>query len=174
MKNNKALMIIDVQVGMFDPNDPVYRGEELLENIRQLIDKARSTDTTVIYVQHNEGVGEQLESGTPDWTLHPSIRPNEGDVVIQKFTPDSFYKTNLQEELEKHSIQEIVICGLQTEVCIDTTCRRAFSSGYKVTLVRDAHSTYDSKNLSAEQMVEHHNHVLRLFAELKESKEVLF
>mgnify|MGYP001229627629 CR=1 FL=1 len=85
---------------MFDPNFPVYRGEELLENIKML-KKARLTNTLVIYVQHNEGEGEPLETGKPGWAIHPDIYPDENDVIVQKFTPDSFHKTTLQEELEK-------------------------------------------------------------------------
>ncbi|MGE5592059.1 MAG: isochorismatase family protein [Bacillota bacterium] len=98
-----ALLVIDVQVGMFDPSDPVYEGEALLGVISGLIDKARAAGAPVVYVQHDssaEGPGERLNHGTPGWEIHPAIAPHAGDVVLEKTTPDSFYKTSLQQELQ--------------------------------------------------------------------------
>jgi nicotinamidase-related amidase len=98
-----------------------------------------------------------------------------GDVVVQKQTPDAFHETNLHRELESKGIKKLVIAGLQTEYCIDTTCRRAFSLGYDVILVKDAHSTWDSPRFTAKQIIEHHNHVLGgLFVTLKNEREIEF
>lgn len=166
-----ALLVIDAQNEMFDETNPVYKWKELLENLQPLIEKARSSDVPVIFVQHNDKV---LVNGTHDWEIHPSIRPIEGDTVIQKWTPDSFHETNLQDELETKGIQHLVITGNQTEMCVDTTCRRVFSLGYKVTLVKDAHGTWDSDILSAQQIIEDHNRVLSNFTDLKETTEVQF
>jgi nicotinamidase-related amidase len=99
----------------------------------------------------------------------------KGDIVIQKNTPDAFYKTNLCEKLESKGIRNLIVAGLQTEYCVDTTCRRAFSLGYNVTLVKDAHSTWDTSILSAEQIIEHHSSVLSgFFVTLKNEKEIMF
>ncbi|MFQ5836450.1 MAG: isochorismatase family protein [Candidatus Bathyarchaeia archaeon] len=107
--------------------------------------------------------------------VHPSIAPAEGDVMVQKQTPDAFHETNLHSELESKGIKKLVIAGLQTEYCIDTTCRRAFSLGYVVTLVKDAHSTWDSSHFTAQQIIEHHNSVLGgWFATLKNEREIEF
>ncbi|AOZ92570.1 cysteine hydrolase family protein [Paenibacillus crassostreae] len=172
MENRKALIVIDVQIGMFDPNYPIFKEKELLEKIKNLISKARSIGTQVIYVQHNESVGEPLETRKPGWEIHPNIQPTEGDVIVQKTTPDSFHMTILQEELEKRSINELIITGLQTDMCIDATCQRAYRNGYKVTLVSDAHSTMDSNNLLAKEIIDNHNNELKRFANIKESREV--
>jgi nicotinamidase-related amidase len=59
-------------------------------------------------------------------------------------------------------------------VCVDTTCRRAFSLGYKVTLAQDAHSTWKTDHPTASQIIEHHNRVLRWFANLKDSSKISF
>jgi nicotinamidase-related amidase len=82
------------------------------------------------------------------------------DVIIHKTAADAFFKTNLEEELNKREITHLVICGLQTELCVDTTCRRAVSMGYHVTLASDTHSTWDSRELTAQQIINHHNQVL--------------
>jgi hypothetical protein len=95
--------------------------------------------------------------------------------VIQKHHPDAFQDTNLQPELESRGIERLVIAGIQTEYCVDTTCRRAYSLGYDVTLVKDAHSTWDTDCLTAPQIIAHHNNVLGgWFVELKEASEIEF
>lgn len=166
-----ALLVIDVQNAMFDESGPIYDGEQLLKNLQDLIDKARTANVPVFFVQHND---EEFISGTPPWEIHSSVAPNEG-VVIQKHTPDSFHETELHEKLKAEQIQNLVVAGNQTEFCVDTTSRRAFSLGYNVTLVKDAHRTWDSDTLSAKQIIDHHNEVLgNGFAALKETKEVQF
>jgi nicotinamidase-related amidase len=157
MSSDIALMIIDVQIGMFDEDEPVHNGEQLLQTLSNLIDKARQANTPVVYIQHNDS---QFVKGNPAWPIHPSIAPLDGEVVIQKRTPDSFHETNLGEELEKTGIKKLVVGGIQTEYCVDTTCRRAFSLGYDVTLVEDGHSSWDNKHITAEQVIAHHNNTL--------------
>ncbi|NMI06470.1 cysteine hydrolase [Paenibacillus sp. SZ31] len=173
MKNHCALLIIDVQVAMFDEADPVYQGEQLLQKIQMLMDKAREAGHSIIYIQHSEGAGSPLERGTPGWAIHPSITPIAGDLVIEKETPDSFHETNLHLKLQEDGVTELILTGMQTELCVDTTCRRAYSLGYTVNLVRDAHSTWHSNTLQAEQIIEHHNTVLRLFANMVDTENVL-
>lgn len=173
MNQDTALLVIDVQNGMFWESYPVYKGEELLVNLQTLIEKARLADVPVIFVQHNESEG--LVNGTNDWEIHPSIAPREEDLVIQKWTPDSFHETNLQDELKTRGTRNLVIAGIQTECCVDTTCRRAFTLGYSVILVKDAHSTWDSDNLSAQQIIDHHNGALNgWFADLQKTKDIHF
>jgi len=171
------LLVVDVQVGMFDSPliSPVYGGEQLLTKVNDLIERARSFRVPVIYVQHSGGSGHPLEHGTRGWQIHPIISPSDGDLVVQKQTPDSFYHTSLQQELEAKRIKKLTLVGIQTEYCVDTTCRRAFSLGYDVTLVKDAHSTWDTKILAAQQIIDHHNEILgSWFATLKEAVSINF
>lgn len=171
--SDTALLIIDIQVGNFSEPDPVYNGNKLLAKVKNLIAKARSAQTPIIYIQNNGGKDDPDEYGTSGWEIHPMIQPAEGDVVIQKQTPDAFHETRLHHELKSRKIKSLIIAGLQIEYCIDTTCRRAFTLGYDVTLVKDAHSTWDSSLLKAQQIITHHNHVLGgWFATLKSEKEI--
>ena len=161
MDSQTALMIIDVQLGMFDESDPIFDGNELLERISTLIHQARLAGIPVIYVQHNDqDPRSPLHNQQPTWVIHPDIQPVTGELVVQKFYPDAFQETVLQEELEKQGIKNLVIAGIQTEYCVDTTCRRAFSLGYPVKLVQDAHSTWNTHQLTARQIIDHHNQVL--------------
>ncbi|NOU93632.1 isochorismatase family protein [Paenibacillus sp. LMG 31456] len=174
MSSNTALLIIDVQNAMFIESDPVFQGEALLNKIQNLISKARVRNIPIFYVQHHEGQGQPLEQGKPGWLIHPSIEPHPIDSIIQKNTPDSFYQTTLQQELTNKEINEVIIAGIQSEICVDTTCRRAFSLGYKVTLVQDAHSTWNTQYLTASQIIQHHNSVLRWFSTVKNTEDIIF
>lgn len=174
MMADVAVLVIDIQLGNFASN-PVHKADELLAKTKSLIQKARASRVPIIYIQNNGGKGDPDEYGSEGWKMHPSIAPIEGDVVFQKKTPDSFNGTPLDKELKSKGIRDLVIVGLQTEYCIDTTCRRAFSLGYNVTLVKDAHSTWDTPILSAEQIIEHHNRVLSgFFVTLKNELEIMF
>lgn len=177
MANHTALVVIDMQTGVFQSAiiPPVSDATKLLSNVGKLIENARNASIPVIFVQHKGGVGHPLEFNTSGWQIHSSIAPSNQDLVIQKSTPDSFHDTNLQKELDSRHIRELVIAGIQTEFCIDTTCRRAFSLGYKVVLAKDAHGTWDTEQLSAQQIIAHHNHVLsEWFAETKEVSQISF
>ncbi|MGN7356504.1 cysteine hydrolase family protein [Paenibacillus sp. SAF-054] len=172
--NHAALLVVDVQNGMFPASDPVYSGEDLLKRIKGLIEQARSCQAHVIYVQHNEGPGEQLETGTADWEIHPSIAPESEDPVIQKFVPDSFHETELQELLKQKDIQRLVIAGIQTDLCVEATSKRASELGYDVTIARDAHSTWGQNGQSAAEIIEEYNHRFQTFAKLEDASRIRF
>ena len=177
MGDKTALVVIDTQVGMFETPGvpPVPDGERLLERIEGLIQQAREAGVAVIHVRHADGPGHPLESGTEGWEIHPRVAPTGGEPVVDKETPDSFLRTTLQDELESRGIGRLVLAGMQTEYCVDTTCRRAFALGYDVTLAADAHGTWDEGGLSADQIVAHHNEVMgNGFAEVVPSGEVSF
>ena len=170
----KALLVIDVQNGMFLKDNVVYKGDSLLKNLKGLIAKARFSETPIFYIQHNAPTGKPLEYGTKGWEIHPEITPNNQDIIVQKTTPDSFFNTSLDAELKKQGIEHLIISGIQTEACVDTTCRRAFSMKYKVTLASDTHSTWDSDVITAQQIINHHNGVLRWFADVSLSQDITF
>jgi nicotinamidase-related amidase len=172
--NDTALLLIDVQVNMFAPGSCVYQGEKILDRIRSLIALARGAHAPVIYVQNNGGADDPDMPGTPGWQIHPAVAPQEGDVIVQKHTPDSFFKTNLQNELEARQIQRLTIAGMQTEFCINATCQRAHAFGYEVTLVQDAHSTYDYGELSAAEIIAHYQDELRKMVTITPAKNILF
>ncbi len=175
MGDKAALVVIDTQVGMFETPGlpPVPNGERLLENIEGLIRRAREADVAVVHVRHADGPGHPLERGTKGWETHPRVAPKDGEPVVDKETPDSFLRTTLGEELESRGIGRLVLAGMQTEYCVDTTCRRAFGLGYEVTLAADAHGTWDDETLTAAQIVAHHNEVMANgFADVVSSVEV--
>ncbi|MFX1515441.1 MAG: isochorismatase family protein, partial [Promethearchaeota archaeon] len=98
---NHALIILDTQLGNFiDPKYPIFKGKVLILKIKSLINKMRSVQIPVIYIQHNGSNGDPDEPGTKGWEIHPSIAPHKRDLVIQKSTPDAFHDTSLKSELD--------------------------------------------------------------------------
>ena len=177
MGDKTALVVIDTQVGMFETPGlpPVPNGERLLENIEGLIRRAREADVAVVHVRHADGPGHPLEKGTRGWETHPRVAPKGGEPIVYKETPDSFLRTTLGEALEARGIGRLVLAGMQTEYCVDTTCRRAFGLGYDVTLAADAHGTWDDGILTAAQIAAHHNEVMgNGFAEVVPAREISF
>jgi nicotinamidase-related amidase len=157
-----ALLIVDVQVGLVALMPAAVR-DSVLPKIKNLLTKARSSGVPVIYIQHDGAPGHPLEPNTEGWKIYPSLQPTEGECVIRKRESDSFFETTLQQELEKRGISHLIVAGGMTEYCVDTTCRRATSLGYGVTLASDAHLTRDNGVLTAANIIAHHNFVLHSF-----------
>lgn len=167
-----ALVVVDVQMGMFAGSDPVYQGQALLNNIGELLERARIAQVPIIYVQHDGADGSALARGSAGWAIHPAIAPEATDIVVEKTTPDAFYGTALHQVLRDCGVGRIVLCGIQSDVCIDTTCRRAFSLEYKVTLIADGHSTWQRAGVSAKQVIAFENDVLKWFAEIVNAHDI--
>lgn len=177
--HSSALLIIDAQIGLVDLM-PAEVQTSVLPKIKALLSRARVSRIPVIYIQHDGGKGHPLETHTKGWEIHPSIAPADGEKIIRKKESDSFFETNLQEELRKRGITRLIVAGAMTEFCVDTTCRRATSLGYDVTLASDAHLTRGNKVLTAANIIAHHNLVLDDFGagehviRVKPSGEIAF
>jgi nicotinamidase-related amidase len=180
MKNNlTALVVIDVQCGILDfpglarPVETHRALDQTILRIRSLLDRARQANAPVIFVQHDGGPGHPLEPNTPGWPIRAEIAPLRQEPVIHKRACDAFFETNLQKELTKRGVTQLVIAGCMTPYCIDTSVRRAISLGYDVLLASDAHTTADSPTLKFEQIIAHHNAVLDGFGADKHEVRVM-
>ena len=91
---------------------------------------------------------------------HRGLAVQPEDIRVRKTTPDSFHKTELQSLLQARNVETLVVCGLQSDFCVDCTVRRALALGYPVVLVSVAHSTVDNGVLSAAEISAHHNTTL--------------
>lgn len=150
-----------MQVGLFDGQDHPFEKMTILANINSLIAKARKAGAPIFFIQHTGPKGSPCERGSQSWNLVSSLEVNpKVDYTIEKTTPSCFLNTGLQECLMKANIQEIVITGMKTQYCIDTTCRNAFELGFKPILIADAHTCMDTPILSAKKIIEHHNATL--------------
>ena len=151
-----ALLIIDVQTALCSGEYKAFNASRVINRINDVSSKARRAGVTVVVVQHeSEDAPFVFESA--GWQLAEGLNVEANDLRVRKRATDSFHNTELQETLVRHSIDHLVVCGMQSEFCVDTTIRRALALGYPVTLVSDAHSTIDNGVLKAAQITEHHN-----------------
>jgi nicotinamidase-related amidase len=154
-----ALLIIDVQTGLCTGKEAAFDIERVVDRINGVSAKARAIGAPVVLVQHEEQQGLlQLESS--GWQLYDRLAVHPEDIRVRKTGSDSFHRTELHDLLRARGIEKLIVCGLQSDFCIDSTVRRALAFGYPVVLVADAHSTIDNSVIPAAQISEHHNQTL--------------
>ncbi|MDR1701203.1 MAG: cysteine hydrolase [Sporomusaceae bacterium] len=143
----KALLIIDVQNDYFAGGKAeLFNPLKALKNIEKALALFRQKNLPVIYVQHlntKEGATFFLPD-TEGVLIHKNITPQDNEVVVTKHAPCGFLGTNLREVLKNKEITEVVVCGMMSHMCIDTTVRSCMDYGLQVTLLEDACAT---KNL---------------------------
>ncbi len=134
---NTALLIIDVQRDVVANAHDV---KQVVANINTLVDKARSEQVPVIWVQHDD---EGLPKDTAGWEYVPELSPRSDEPMVHKSYGDSFEETDLEALLAERKIGRLVVTGAQTDACIRSTLHGALVRGYDATLVEDAHTTED-------------------------------
>jgi len=132
-----ALLIIDVQVGVVGA---AHQRDAAIANIQTLLTAARASGTPVIWVAHSE---EQMPIGSDAWQYVPELVRLESEPLVHKLYGDSFEATDLEAALAAANVGHLVVVGAQTDACIRSTIHGAFTRGYDVTLVSDAHTTED-------------------------------
>lgn len=154
-----ALLVIDVQRGIFDKPLRPHEADVVVDRINSLATRAREAGVPVVFV-HHESRGGQIDYGSESWQLETRLRFEPGDVTLRKTTPDSFLRTDLSALLMQWETTQLIICGYASEFCIDTTVRRAAALGFAVVIVADAHTTHDKSHASAATITAHHNATL--------------
>ena len=134
---NSALLVIDPQNGVLAGADD--RGS-VLKNIDVLVARARTEGALVIWVQH---AGEGLARGSENWQFVPEVARLDAEPVVHKAYGDAFEDTDLEQLLAARAVGRLVVAGAQSDACVRATIHGAFTRGYDVTLVSDAHTTGD-------------------------------
>ena len=150
-----ALLVIDVQNGIVAG---AYNRDGVIGNISTLIDKARAENVPVLWVQHSDD--GDLALGSESWQFVPELVRGDSEPVVHKRYADSFEETDLEKLLAEQRVGRLVVTGAQTDECIRSTIHGAFTRGYDVTLVGDAHTTEDLTEYGAprpEQVIAHTN-----------------
>ena len=150
-----ALLIIDMQVGLFEGDPPRDDADGVIRRINEIARVVRATGGMVIFIQHeDDGI---LARGTPGWEILPILERTDTDLLVRKQACDSFYETELADLLEQHGTRQLIITGCATDFCVDTTIRAAAGRNYEVVVVKDAHTTRDRPHLDAKSIITHHN-----------------
>lgn len=153
-----ALLVIDIQQALIDEHP---ENEELfLKRVDELIQAAHASAKEVIYVRHDGGTGDMLEQGSPGWQLNRSLSPSTEERIFEKRCPSSFKDTGLKEYLLERGVQRLVICGMQTEHCIDSSAKAAFEHGFSVVIPSGATTTYSNPFLSGARMIAYYEKMI--------------
>jgi len=140
----QALLIIDIQNDYFAGGAMELEGAEAAgAKAGAALKNFRDKKLPVIHVRHlsvRPGATFFLP-GTKGAEIHPSVKPADGELVIEKNFPNSFRNTSLREALERLQTKDLVVAGMMTHMCVDASVRHAADLGYKVTLLADACAT---------------------------------
>lgn len=145
---NRAVLVIDVQNEYFFGKLPVSYPPGSMDNTLMVMDFAAANQIRIVVIQHaaKSETSPVFRKGSPEWELHPDVDKRHRDVLIEKNWPDSFAETKLEEWLKGYGIDTLTLCGYMTQMCCDTTARRAFHLGYAVEFLADATGTLAFEN----------------------------
>jgi nicotinamidase-related amidase len=139
----RALVVVDVQESFRQrPNWAAVSNPEIAKQVHRLADTFRARGEMIVWVLHVEpGTDTVFDPENGFVRLMDGLAAAEGESVITKTSFNAFYTTNLQQLLTSAGIVEVVVCGIRTEQCAETTARDAAGRGYEVTFVIDATAT---------------------------------
>lgn len=155
-----AVLVVDVQVGLFEAKPAPFEAVEVIHRINAVTSRARAANIPVFLVQ-NDGPeeGDWLRPFASDWQLHSDLGRESTDILIRKKTGDAFYGTDLEEQLLAKGIRSLVLTGYASDFCIDATVRNGASKEFEMFVVSDAHTTNDAPRIPASDIREHLNWV---------------
>ena len=145
--NHAALLVIDLQNYFHQMIQPI------LGNILRVIQSCRQGNIPIIFTQHGhtkkasdggvlgEWWGELIIDGTEDWKFLPEIKIEPEDIVLPKKRYSAFFETDLETTLRSKGIQDVILSGVMTNLCCETTARDAFVRDYRVFFLIDGTAT---------------------------------
>ena len=178
---SRALVIIDIQNDYFKGGEfELVGAQEAASNAKILLEKFRERNLPIFHIQHIS-IKQGATFFLPDTNgvkIYDKLTPKEGENVVIKHFPDSFLQTDLQSMLEYANVKDLVICGMMSHMCIDTTVRSAKAKNYDIILVHDACATrnleFNGENLDAKDI---HNAFMAslngAFAKVVSTNEIL-
>jgi nicotinamidase-related amidase len=136
-----ALLVIDVQKGLFKKKNKIFNEDILMRNINFLIDKSREKNIPIIFIRHTNK--SFLLENSEDWHIHPALKACSDDIYLNKAHSSIFAEKRIVKQLESRGIRNLIITGLVTHGCVKAACLDAKNSGYEVVLVEDGHSNFN-------------------------------
>ncbi|HEM5270653.1 TPA: cysteine hydrolase [Streptococcus suis] len=149
-----ALLVIDIQNLLVE--EKTHAIEERLALWQDSLVQARQAGLEVIHVRHHD---QELVKGTADWEIHSTVAPLASEKIFDKTFNSAFKETGLHAYLQEQGIGKLIIMGMATNFCIDTTIKVAYELGYKVAVIRDGTTTGYSGKLDAEDLIDHYQNI---------------
>ncbi|WP_024416915.1 cysteine hydrolase family protein [Streptococcus suis] len=149
-----ALLVIDIQNLLVE--EKPYAIEERLALWQDSLAQARQASIEIIYVRQND---EELIKGTTDWEIHSIVAPLASEKIFDKTFNSAFKETGLHAHLQEKGIEQLIIMGMATNFCIDTTIKVAYELGYKVAVIQDGTTTGYSGQLDTKDLIDHYQNI---------------
>jgi nicotinamidase-related amidase len=139
-----ALLVVDVQSSFIQRESwQAVSNPDIVRDVAELVAAARRAGDLVVWILHSEpGTGTVFDPVNGFNRPMDGLAAEEGEPVLTKTSRNAFTTTNLQQLLTERGIRELVVCGIQTEQCCETTARVAADLGYDVTFVTEATATF--------------------------------
>lgn len=168
-----VLLVVDTQ--KLITVEKLYKFKEFKTNVRILISTARENGIEVIFVRHDDGLGNELTKGNPGYEIFEEFQPTNKEVIFDKTVNSSFRAIGLLEYLRQKEETEIIIVGLQTDYCIDATIKAGFEHGFKMIVPANTNSTFDNQYMTAKQTYNYYNEFMwnKRYAECISMKDVI-
>lgn len=150
-----VLLVVDAQ--KLITNKDLYNFDLFVSNVKKLINTARKSNIEVIYVRHDDGIGQELTRGTDGFEIYEEFKPDKDEKIYDKTVNSPFKDTGLLEYLIEKRAKKIVVVGLQTDYCIDATVKCGFEHGFDMIVPEGANSTFDNQYMSAKETYDYYN-----------------
>jgi len=154
---NAPVIVIDLQTLMFKADPPLWDAAGLEGRVREVIAWARRSGRKVAFVRHNGVPPEPIARGGWGWPVWPGLGQAEDEPTFEKTVGDSFSNQDLVDWVRAQGAGEVILLGAQTDQCVAESTKGALERGLAVTVVADAHSTWDWNGETAAQIVERLN-----------------
>ena len=147
--SKKALIIIDVQNDYFpNGNLPLLNTDQTLTNIETAIEKANQQEIPTLVIQHisnpEQGEAPILNQGTSGVEIHPNVLSAAPTAkIVNKEFADCFMQTDLENILNELNVEELLICGMMTQLCVTHTALSSQAEKYKISILADCCTTVD-------------------------------
>lgn len=138
---SRALLIIDIQNDYFPGGAyPLVEPEAAAAAAGRVLERFRAAGEPVVHLKHVWDAPDApfMRPGTDGIEIHASVAPADGEEVIEKEQPNGFLGTPLEEHLRAGGVDELVVAGMMSSMCVDATVRSAAERGFTVTVVHDA------------------------------------
>ena len=150
------LLVVDTQKGCFNEN--LYLFETIKKNIKQLITLARENNVEVVYVQHDDGPGTDLDKSADNYEIYEEFAPRDGEKRFEKNVNSAFHPmTGLTEYLHSKGEKDIIAIGVSTDYCMDATVKSGFEKGFNIIIPEYTNSTYDNPYFDKEAAYHYFN-----------------
>lgn len=150
------LLVVDTQKGCFNEN--LYLFETIKKNIKQLITLARENNVEVVYVQHDDGPGTDLDKSADNYEIYEEFAPRDGEKRFEKNVNSAFHPmTGLTEYLQSKGEKDIIAIGVSTDYCMDATVKSGFERGFNIIIPEYTNSTYDNPYFDKEAAYHYYN-----------------